>query len=317
MVTYSDIIKNQNEAEYLKKLHSTIVDYLEEVQRRVKNDEHLDIKQAVDIISHIINTSDLIEKFYQSTALSRVLSHNYNEKKYLTLHLVNVLTYALKIGTGLKYSREKLLELGLCALLCAVGLFKIPESIMEKKEKLTEAEVDIIKKHTKIGKNILSGFQAEYPLLPRVAHEYHEREDGSGYPEKLKGNKICKYAKIIGLADAFDAMIHNRPYRKALAQYFSVKELIGSKNSMFSSKIIKAFLDEMGIFPIGSYVRLNNMEIGQVIATSKVHPLRPTIKLIFNSHGKRAPEETVINIEEHPVLYVTEAVSEENLPREK
>jgi HD-GYP domain-containing protein (c-di-GMP phosphodiesterase class II) len=317
MVTYSDIIKNQNEAEYLKKLHSTIVDYLEEVQRRVKNDEHLDIKQAVDIINHIINTPDLIEKFYQSTALSRVLSHNYNEKKYLTLHLVNVLSYALKIGTGLKYSREQLLELGLSALLYAVGLLKIPESIIGKKGKLTEAEVNVIKKHTEIGKNILFGFQAEYPLLSRVAHEYHEREDGSGYPEKLKGNKICECAKIIGLADAFDAMIHNRPYRKALAQYFSVKELIGSKNSMFCPKIIKAFLDEMGIFPIGSYVRLNNMGIGQVIATSKAYPLRPTIKLIFTSHAKRAPEETVINIEKHPVLYVTEAVSEEDLPREK
>ena len=317
MVTYSDIIKNQNEAEYLKKLHSTIVDYLEEVRRRVKNDERFDIKQAVDIISHLINTSDLIEKFYQSTALSRVLFHNCNEKKYLTLHLVNVLAYALKIGTGLKYSREKLLELGLSALLYAVGLFKIPESIIGKKGKLTETEVDVIKKHTEIGKNILSGFQTEYPLLPRVAHEYHERENGSGYPEKIKGNKICEYAKIIGLVDAFDAMIHNRPYRKALAQYFSVKELIESKNSLFSAKILKVFLDEMGIFPIGSYVRLNNMEIGQVIATSNVHPLRPTIKLIFNSHGEKAPEETAINIEEHPVLYVTEAVSEEDLPYEK
>ena len=304
----------KKDTEYLKKHHSTIVDYLEEVRRRVKNDERFDIKPAVDIINLIINTPDLIEKFYQSTALSRVLSHDYNEEKYLILHLTNVLTYALKIGTGLKYSREELLELGLSALLYDVGLFKIPKSIMGKKEKLTEAELGVIKKHTEVGKNILSRFQAEHPMLPRVAHEHRERENGNGYPKKLKGDEIYEHAKIIGLADTFDAMIHNRPYRKALGVHASAKELVGSKNSLFSSKIIKAFLDEMGIFPIGSYVGLNNMEIGKVIATSKAHPLKPTIKLIFNSHGKRVPEETVINIKEHPVLYVTGAVNEEDLP---
>ena len=307
----------QKDTEYLKKLHSTIVDYLEEVRRQVKNDEHFDIKPAVDIINLIIDTPDLIEKFYRSTALSRVLSHDYNEEKYLILHLTNVLTYALKIGTGLKYSREELFELGLSALLYDVGLFKTPKSIMGKKEKLTEAELGVIKKHTEIGKNILSRFQAEHPMLPRVAHEHRERENGDGYPKKLKGDEICNYAKIIGLADVFNAMIHDRPYRKALAQYSSVKELVGSKNSLFSSKLIKVFLDEMGIFPIGSYVSLNNMEIGKVIATSRLHPLKPTIKLIFNRHGKRMPEETVINLEEHPVLYVTDAVSEEDLPPEQ
>lgn len=303
----------QKDAEYMKKLHSTIVGYLREVRGLVKNDEHFDIKQATDIVNHIINTPDLTEKFYQSTAQL----HNHNED-YLILHLINVLTYALKVGTGLKYSRKELLELGLAALFYDTGLFKIPENITGKREKLTEAELGIIKKHTEIGRNILSHFQAEHPMLPRVAYEHHERENGSGYPAGLKGDEICEYAKIIGLADTFDAMIHNRHYRKALAQHFSVKELVGSKNSLLSSKIIKVFLDEIGIFPIGSYVRLNNTEIGKVVATSKAHPLRPVINLIFNSHGKRALGETIINLEEHPILlYVTDAVSEEDIPLEQ
>ncbi len=151
-------------------------------------------------------------------------------------------------------------------------------------------------------------------MMPRVAYEHHERENGRGYPAELKGHEICEYAKIIGLADTFDAMIHSRPYRKALTQHFSIKELVGSKNFQFSSKTIKIFLDEMGIFPVGSYVKLNNMEIGKVVATSKEHPLKPTIKIIFNGHGNKAPGESVINLEEHPVLYVTAAVSKEELP---
>lgn len=299
----------EKDTEYMEQLCSTIVDYLKKVQELVKNDEPFDIKQAVDTVTHIVNTPELIEKFYQST----ILSGNDNED-YLTYHLIKVMVYALKVGTGLKYSRKKLLELGLAALFYDIGLFKMPEKITGKKGTLTDTELDIIKKHAEIGGDILSRFQTEHPMLPRVAQEHHERENGSGYPAQLEGDDICEYAKIMGLVDTFDAMIHNRPYRKALAQHFSVKELVGSKNFLFSSKIIKAFLDEMGVFPVGSYVRLNNSEIGKVIATSKEHPLKPTIRITFNGHGNKAPAENVIKLEEHPILYVTTAVSEEELP---
>ncbi|MDO9529347.1 MAG: HD domain-containing phosphohydrolase [Syntrophales bacterium] len=302
----------QKDAEYMKKLHATIVAYLKEVQRLVKNDEDFDISPAVDIVKHIINTPDLIEKFYQSTALN---DYN-NQNDYLILHLINVMTSSLKIGTGMKFSKKELLELGLAALFYDIGFFKVPENILEKRGNLTESELDIMKKHTEFGKDILSRFQTEHPMLPRVAYEHHERENGSGYPAQLKEDEICEYAKIMGLVDTFDAMINNRPYRKAFEQHVSIKELVESKNTMFSSKIIKAFLNEIGIFPIGSYVRLNNMEIGKVVATSKSHPLKPTIKFIFDIHGKKVPGKTVIKLEEHPVLYVTAAVSEKDLPTE-
>ena len=116
------------------------------------------------------------------------------------------------------------------------------------------------------------------------------------------------------MSDTFDAMIHHRPYRKALGCHFSVKELADARYSLFSSKIIRAFLDEVGIFPVGCHVRLNNMQIGKVIAISKDHPLKPTIKMMFNSHGKKVSEEIVINLEEHPILYIADAVRKEDLP---
>jgi len=331
MVRYSDIIKSgvkkkeedrtnsklnalplQKDAEYMKELYSAIVDYLKEIQKLVKNNQSFDIKQAVDTVNHIINTPDLIEKFYQSIALS----HTSNNQDYLIHHLAKVMIYSIKIGTGMKYSREELLELGLAALFYDIGFFKVPENIITKKGSLTEAELDIMKNHTKIGKNILSRFQTEHPMMPRIAYEHHERKNGSGYPAGLKGKEICEYAKIIALSDTFDAMTQNRPYRKALAQYFSIKELVESRNSLFSARIIKVFLDEMGIFPIGSYVKLNNTEIGKVVATSKSHPLKPTVELMFDSHGNKMPGKTITNLDGHPVLYVTGSVSEEDFPGE-
>ena len=309
-----NILSAQKDAEYIKQLYSTIVDYLGEVRKRIYNNEPFDIKQAVDTVNHIINTPDLIEKFYQSTTLS---SYNHNNEDYLITHLINVLIYSLKIGTGLKYPREEILELGLAALLYDIGLFKIPENIIGKNGKLTETELNTVKKHTEIGKDILSQFNAEHPMLSRVAYEHHERTNGSGYPAGLEEAAICEYATVTGLADTFDAMIHKRPHRKALAQYFSVKELVTLKDTLFPSRFIKVFLDEMGIFPVGSYVRLNNMETGRVISNSKIHPLRPTVKMILNSRGEKLPEEPIIKLEGHPVLYVTAGVSKEDLSKEQ
>ncbi|RPH52462.1 MAG: HD domain-containing protein [Desulfobacteraceae bacterium] len=304
----------QKDTEDTQKFYSTFANYLREVRKRVGNNEMFAIKPAVDNVNHIIKTPDLIDKFYQSTALS---SDNHNNEDYLISHLINVLIYSLKIGKGLKYPEEELLELGLAALLYDIGFFKIPENITKKVSRLTETELNSIKKHTEIGKNILLQFHAEHPMMARVAYEHHERKNGSGYPAGLKENAISEYATIIGLADTFDAMIHNRPHRKALAQYFSVKELISLKNLLFPSKFIKTFLDEMGIFPVGSYVRLNNMETGIVISNSKIHPLKPTVKMMFNNLGENLPEETIIKLEGHPVLYVTAAVSKEDLSTKK
>lgn len=303
-------LPEQKETESIQQLYSTFADYIGEVRKQVGNNEEFDIKPAVDSLNHIINTPDLTEYFYQSITLS---SNNHNEEDYLISHLINVLIYSLKIGTGLKYRKEELLELGLSALLYDIGFFRIPEHITGKSSKLTETELNTIKKHTEIGRTILSRFNDEHPMMASVAYEHHERKNGSGYPAGLKENEICEYATIVGLADTFDAMIHNRPHRKALAQYFSVKELVSLKNSLFPSRFIKVFLDEMGIFPVGSYVRLNNMETGRVISNSKIHPLRPTVKMIFNNLGEKLPEETIIKLEGHPVLYVTAAVSKEDI----
>ena len=306
----SDTLPEQKDVENIEQLYSTIVGYLGEVRKRVVNNESFELNQAVDTVNHIINTPDLIENFYQSTTLS---SDKHNNEDYLIMHLTNVMIYSLKIGTGLKYPVDELLELGLSTLLHDIGYFKIPENITRRNSKLTETELNTVKKHTEIGKNILSQFHAEHPMLSRVSYEHHERKNGSGYPAGLKEDAICEYATITGLADTFDAMIHNRPHRKALAQYFSVKELVASKNSLFPSRFIKTFLDEMGIFPVGSYVRLNNMETGRVIANSKLHPLKPTVKMLFNSRGEKLPEEPIIKLEGHPVLYVTAGVSKEDL----
>ena len=213
----------------------------------------------------------------------------------------------------MEYSRTQLFELGFSALLYDVGIFRIPESITKKEGKLTDSEVALIRKHPEMGQDILSTFKEDHPWLPRVAYEHHERENGQGYPRGLKGEEICEYAKIVGIVDTYEAMIHNRPHRKAITQHVSVRELIWSKSLMFSSKIIKVFIKEISIYPIGSYVRLNNKAIGMVIATNEENPMKPVIKLLFDGKGNVMSEDRILKLDENPLLHVADSVSEEEI----
>lgn len=293
----------------MKELYTTILGHIKNIRECVVHNISFDIDPAVDEVESLVNKPESINEFYHSTVDIR------SDEDYLICHQVNSFIYSLVIGKGLNYSRDQLFDLGISALFYDVGLFAIPKSITNKEGKLSEGEYKTIKEHTSLGRDILASFD-KYPILARVAYEHHERESGQGYPQGLKGNKICEYAKIIGLVDTYEAMIHNRPHRKALPQHSSVKELISSRNLLFPPHIIKGYLEEIGLFPIGSFVKLNNRVIGQVTATNKIFPMKPTIKLLFNGQGSKMNEGDTIDLESHPVLYIADSIHREDLPEE-
>ncbi len=282
--------------------------FLNSVKARAREGMIFDIGPASDLIARIIREPEMIRKIYPFT-IPLSLQEDYNIS-----HQVNTMIYAVKIGMGFSYSEKKLHELAMAALFHDVGMFMIPKEITNKYGKLSAADLDTIKKHPVIGKKILSEFR-ENPWLAAVAYEHHERENGQGYPRGLKGSEIHDYAKIVGIVDSYEAMTHNRPYRKALMQAFSARELVKSKNLLFSPSVIRVFLNEMSLYPLGSYVRLNNRAIGQVVGTDHARPLRPDIKLIFDGEGRRMEADVVVKLDENPIFFIQDSVSEEELPQ--
>jgi HD-GYP domain-containing protein (c-di-GMP phosphodiesterase class II) len=216
--------------------------------------------------------------------------------------------YALKLGFGMGYSKDALVDLGLSALLHDVGMFKIPAGIALKSGKLAANEIEIIKTHPELGREILSPFADRYPSLAHVAFEHHERENGHGYPRGLQGRQIHEFAGIVGLLDSYEAMTHHRPYRKALEQSFSAKELIKSKQSLYAPQVVKSFLREISLYPLGSYVKLNNKAIAKVVATDQNHPLRPSVKILYDSEGNKVFDEVIIKLDQNPLFFITDGV---------
>jgi HD-GYP domain-containing protein (c-di-GMP phosphodiesterase class II) len=158
---------------------------------------------------------------------------------------------------------------------------------------LNSAELAEIRKHPGTGRNLLEAYDAVDPEISRAVYEHHERESMQGYPEGIGNGKICEYAKIIGICDSYEAMTHYRPHKKAMEQYVSVLELARTKDLLFDPRIVKVFLDVITIYPIGTYVRLNNSAIGVVVSTNPDNPFRPVVRIVRDGQGNKVSGEQI------------------------
>jgi len=268
-----------------------------DVRERVKTDKGISPSPILTDLHYIIE-QDLINKLYEYAMSAH---EDYEE---MIIHTMDVTFTSLKIGKGMDYNIKMLLRLGLAAFLENVGMYKIPESILKSRGKLGQEEVKLIRKHPEFSREILGQMGEKYKWLADVAYQIHERYDGLGYPLGLKGDEISELASIIGLIDTYSAMIKNRPYRDKFVQTDSIKSIVGVNKGQFPSKIVKVFLNQISLYPINSYIRLNNRSIGRVISTDKKQPLRPTIELLYDGSGNRLEKPQIIRLSENPLLYI-------------
>lgn len=281
-----------------------------QVQSWVQKSLIINISLIIPVLSHIIENNLIESLYYQS------VFEGDKENKLVTPlgpHSVDVTIFSLKIGIGMGYDNERLLALAMIAFLQDVGMYKIPQSILNKKGKLSEADLKIIQEHPEMGAHILSKLKDRYRLLVDVALQVHERADGSGYPRGLKEEEIHDYACIIGLVDMYSAMIRDRPYRDRFEKNRAMKSIIASSKGKFSVKIIKVFLNQISFFPVNSYVKLSDHSVGRIITTNPDFPLKPAVEILYDSLGNRLAEARIVDLSGQHLLYITGSVDEKDI----
>jgi HD-GYP domain-containing protein (c-di-GMP phosphodiesterase class II) len=212
------------------------------------------------------------------------------------------------MGSLLKFTSHRLIQLATGALLHDVGMVKVPKAILQKKEKLTPEELNQIRTHPIHSYRVISK-DLKYPEeIGIIALQHHERWDGQGYPRKLKGEDINLAARIVAVADSYIAMINNRPHRNSMIGYSAMKNVLNDNGRHFDPKILKVFLESMGIYPIGSIVQLNSSAIGRVVQTHSEAPLRPTVELIIDEYGNKLGEREVIDLMTKKGTFIVKAV---------
>ncbi|MGD8982502.1 MAG: HD domain-containing phosphohydrolase [Desulfobacteraceae bacterium] len=305
-VSSSPSFKEEWNAEVIT-YYEKFVDRAIDVRARVRNDQGISASPILSDLNDIHN-KDLVDKLYEYSMLVP------SDHEWVLVHNVHVMFLSLLVGQEMGYDIKMRLKLGLAALLENVGMYKVPESVPEKRGSLDEEETALIREHPKNSYEILVQMGERYQWLAEVAVQVHERTDGSGYPYGLKGGEIYDLSSIIGLIDVYVAMISDRPYRDKIVQTEAIKYILKEAKEQFPSKIRKAFLNRISLFPVNTYVRLNNESIGRVVATDKEEPLRPTIELIYNSAGDKIERREVIQLWQNPLLHIVEAIREKDLP---
>lgn len=212
---------------------------------------------------------------------------------YIYSHSLNVGVISMLFAKKLRLPETMIREIGIGGFLHDIGTIDIPKSILHKIEPLSEHEKTIIQEHPITGYEKVKDNLTISDIVKEIILKHHERVDGTGYPYSIKKDEIPNYIEIVALADIFDAMTSERPYRKGAKTSDALKNIQDSSN-LFSLDLIKKFIKEMIVlfrekdyYAEGTYVLLNTNELARVIAIDQKMILRPTIKIISNSQGKR------------------------------
>ncbi|MEA2015208.1 MAG: HD domain-containing protein, partial [Actinomycetota bacterium] len=148
---------------------------------------------------------------------------------------------SVEIGKELKLSKEKIKLIEIAARLHDIGKINIPPSILSKPGRLSDIEFNIVKTHARVGYDIIKRIDFQFPVADIIL-QHHERIDGSGYPQGLKGKDIMIEAKVIGVADVVEAMSSHRPYRPSLGIKAAINEITKNKGKLYDPKVVNACL---------------------------------------------------------------------------
>ena len=220
---------------------------------------------------------------------------------YTFTHMVNVASLAMAQARALNVEGPLLREFGFAALMHDIGKVNTPLEVLNKPGKLTNEEFKVMRQHVVDGAHILRRTPEMPALAPIVAFEHHLKQDLSGYPENIGHRELNLCTMIVSIADVFDALRSNRPYREGLATS-RIKSIMGEKeNPAFNQVLLRRFVNLMGMFPIGTIVRLNTEEMGVVTAEHPEDPFRPQVRILFDAKGERVEEAFLANTWERDV----------------
>ena len=199
---------------------------------------------------------------------------------YTYAHSVNVAVIALVLGISLNLSKRNLTYLCIGALIHDIGKSFIPKGILNKPGALTQEEFKIMKTHSTLGYNFLGKFFEFSSYIKLIVLQHHERFDGLGYPNCTCGKDISYLARIVSIADVYDALTSDRPYKRAMCPSDALEYLMCNAGTIFDYDMISTFCKVVIPFPQGTIVSLSNGDIGVVEKTIPNFPLRPIIKIV-------------------------------------
>lgn len=228
---------------------------------------------------------------------------------YIVGKHANVGILAARLGLQVGRPDEDVQTLMICGWLHDVGLAVIERIDLEPRV-LSKKEKGYLMTHCEQAVPLLLGEVRERQPLLEACLYHHERLDGTGYPKGLKGQAIPLFARILAVAEAYEALSHVRPYRDRMLPHESMKQVIDQGGHLFDEQVVKALIQSLSIYPPGSYVELNNKTVARVVGINEGMPTRPLLLPVFDGGGRPIPDSSFLDLSATPLVRIQRAVDE-------
>ena len=258
------------------------IELINSVFLRISRNQNLDSHPVNMISTRLLNCIRTQREEYIGCVLEADVKGYEMAKSAVNIAILSALT-----AHEIKLSHHKIMHVIVAALLHDSGMLRLPAGILEKKGALNADEKKQMYGHPVISREIVvRGFS--YPAdVGEMVLQHHERWDGKGYPRRVPGVNISTGARIVSIADSFEAMVSQKPYRSPVIGYQANKNLLSDNSRRFDPDILKVFVLAVGVYPIGSIVRLNNGVVAMVAEVRADTPLRPKLRVLADETGRR------------------------------
>lgn len=274
-VSITDPIPSQVETEtqQFKRIYAQNTEQVKTVFNTIIRGDKMDSHLVISLTQSLMNQSTDVFKVLESMNAVRKVD------EYTYTHSLNVGLYAMMLGKWMKLDNEEITRIITAGLLHDIGKSMIPASLLQKNGKLSEDEFTFVKKHSTYGYEICMKQDWLHPDIKTAVLHHHERQDGNGYPEGLKGSSISLYSKILSIADVYDALTSERPYKKRQTPFDTFKQIQSMGYDSFDPEVLQVFLSNISSVYIGTKVMMNTGCEGEIVFIPLTNITSPIVRI--------------------------------------
>ncbi|MGE5415944.1 MAG: HD-GYP domain-containing protein [Acidobacteriota bacterium] len=259
-------------------VHKELATQAERVEIRSKNSKGFP-KEIKDLCKKLVQYTEInsnLDVFVLSQKMGRESLDNH------CAHMINTAVLATEMGAWLKLDSDSLLDIVLAGYFHDIGKFQLPPELLQKKDKLTKQEWNVMRTHPQLGADILEKTKWVSQTVVNAVGSHHERMDGVGYPHQSQASEIPAIARIIAVAEAYDVLTSDQPYRSAVNPYAAIRKLRDKSFGELDPKMVQLIFNRVVQHYVGNFVELSNGQTGHIVFLS---PSEPTLPLVQTEDG--------------------------------
>lgn len=240
--------------------------------------------------------SKMVESIFRNQDALLSMGRLKKADEYTFMHSMSVGVLMIAFAKHLGFDKETLQNVGFGAIMHDIGKMHVPQELLLSDKKLDDDEYEIMKEHVVHSRRVLEKTDGIPPVSIQIAAQHHERIDGSGYPDGLKGDEISKFGRAAAIADVYDAMTSKRKYQQRFEPTEVLRKLFEWSEHFYDRQMVQQFIRCVGIYPVGTLVRLESGMLAVILKHGEENLLEPTVKIVYNANNNRYVKPQIIDL---------------------